>query len=65
MTLFPETMRLLKEKGAGDILVFGGGIIPKEDMEELSKQGCGRLFGPGTPTTDIVTYLKEKFPDRE
>ena len=64
MTLFPETLRLLKEKGAGDILVFGGSIIPKEDMEELSKQGCGRLFGPGTPTTDIVTYLKEKFPDR-
>ena len=64
MTLFPETMRLLKEKGAGDILVFGGGIIPKEDMEELYKQGCGRLFGPGAPTTDIVVYLKEKFPDR-
>ena len=64
MTLFPETMRLLKEKGAGDILVFGGGIIPREDMEELYKQGCGRLFGPGTPTTDIVAYLKEKFPDR-
>jgi methylmalonyl-CoA mutase, C-terminal domain len=64
MTLFPETLRLLKEKGAGDILVFGGGIIPREDMEELYKQGCGRLFGPGTPTTDIVAYLKEKFPDR-
>jgi methylmalonyl-CoA mutase C-terminal domain/subunit len=42
----------------------GGGIIPREDMEELYKQGCGRLFGPGTPTTDILTYLKEKFPDR-
>ena len=42
----------------------GGGIIPREDNEELYKQGCGRLFGPGTPTTDIVTYLKEKFPDR-
>ena len=57
-------MRLLKEKGAGDILVFGGGIIPQEDMEELYKQGCGRLFGPGTPTQEIVDYLKEKFPDR-
>jgi methylmalonyl-CoA mutase C-terminal domain/subunit len=64
MTLFPETMRLLKEKGGEDILVFGGGIIPKEDMEELYKQGCGRLFGPGTPTTDIVEYLRQKFPDR-
>ncbi|MEO0069464.1 MAG: cobalamin B12-binding domain-containing protein [candidate division WOR-3 bacterium] len=64
MTLFPEVMRLLKEKGAGEILVFGGGIIPKEDMEELYKMGCGRLFGPGTPTQEIVDYLKEKFPDR-
>jgi methylmalonyl-CoA mutase C-terminal domain/subunit len=64
MTLFPDTMRLLKEKGGSDILVFGGGIIPKEDMEELYKQGCGRLFGPGTPTQEIVDYLKQKFPDR-
>lgn len=64
MVLFPETMRLLKEKGASNILVIGGGIIPKEDMEELYKQGCGRLFGPGTPTGDIVAYLKERFPDR-
>ncbi len=64
MVLIPETMKLLKEKGAGDILVFGGGIIPKEDMEELYKLGCGRLFGPGTPTDDIVVYLKEKLPDR-
>lgn len=64
MVLIPEVMRLLKEKGAGDILVFGGGIIPKEDMEELYKLGCGRLFGPGTPTGEIIAYLKEKFPDR-
>lgn len=64
MTLFPETMRLLKEKGGGDILVIGGGIIPKEDMAELEKLGCGRLFGPGTPTQEIVAYLKERFPDR-
>ncbi|MGQ9708135.1 MAG: cobalamin B12-binding domain-containing protein [bacterium] len=64
MTLFPEVMRLLREKGAGDILVFGGGIIPKEDMEALYNMGCGRLFGPGTPTKEIVEYLKERFPDR-
>jgi methylmalonyl-CoA mutase, C-terminal domain len=63
MTLFPETMRLLREKGGADVLVFGGGIIPREDMEELYKQGCGRLFGPGTPTQDIIDYLREKFPD--
>lgn len=64
MVLFPEVMKLLKERGAGDILVFGGGIIPREDMEELYKMGCGKLFGPGTPTDEIVKYLKEKFPDR-
>lgn len=64
MTLFPEVMRLLKEKGGEDILVFGGGIIPQEDMEQLYRMGCGRLFGPGTPTQEIVDYLKEKFPNR-
>lgn len=64
MTLFPETMRLLKERGGADILVFGGGIIPRDDMEALYQQGCGRLFGPGTPTQEIVDYLREKFPDR-
>jgi methylmalonyl-CoA mutase C-terminal domain/subunit len=62
MTLFPETMRLLKEKGGGDILVIGGGIIPEEDMAALYEMGCGRLFGPGTPTSEIVNYLREKFP---
>lgn len=65
MTLFPETMRLLREKGGGDIIVFGGGIIPKDDMEELYRQGCGKLFGPGTPTQDIVDYLRGRFPDRK
>lgn len=64
MTLFPETMRLLREKGGADILVTGGGIIPREDIEELGRLGCGRLFGPGTPTTEIVDYLRGKFPDR-
>ncbi len=62
MVLIPDTMRLLKEKGAADIMVFGGGIIPEEDKEELYKQGCGKLFGPGTEIRQIVDYLKEKFP---
>src|SRR5512136_151322 len=59
MTIFPRVKELLKGKGAGDILLFGGGIIPAEDMAELQKQGIGRLFGPGTPTTEIVGYLKQ------
>jgi methylmalonyl-CoA mutase C-terminal domain/subunit len=61
MTIFPRVLSLLKEKSAGDILLIGGGIIPKEDMEELQKQGAGRLFGPGTPTSEIVDYLKQHF----
>ena len=58
MTIFPRVLELLKEKGAGDILLFGGGIIPPEDMAELQKHGIGRLFGPGTPTTEIVDYTE-------
>jgi methylmalonyl-CoA mutase, C-terminal domain len=61
MTIFPRVLSLLKEKSAGDILLIGGGIIPKEDMQELHKQGVGKLFGPGTPTTEIVEYLKQHF----
>jgi len=59
MTLFPRVLELLKEKGASDILLFGGGIIPEDDKKELEKMGIGRLFGPGTPTQDIVDYLKK------
>ena len=59
MTLFPRMVELLKEKGAGHVLLTGGGIIPKKDMDALAKQGVGRLFGPGTPTSDIVKYLSE------
>jgi len=61
MTIFPRVQQLLKEKGGDDILLFGGGIIPTEDMTELAKQGVGRLFGPGTPTSEIVSYLKQRF----
>lgn len=61
MTIFPRVLQLLKEKGASDILLIGGGIIPKEDMAELQKMGVGRLFGPGTPTSEIVDYLKQYF----
>jgi len=61
MTIFPRVRELLKQKGAEDILVFGGGIIAPEDMVELQKHGIGRLFGPGTPTSEIVDYLRQKF----
>jgi methylmalonyl-CoA mutase C-terminal domain/subunit len=59
MTLFPRVQQLLREQGAGHVLVTGGGIIPPQDMETLQKQGIGRLFGPGSPTSDAVEYIKE------
>lgn len=64
MTVFPEIVRHLKEKGAGDVLVCGGGIIPDDDAAELAKLGVGRLFGPGTDTRDVVKYLKDEIPKR-
>src|SRR5512146_10012 len=51
MTIFPAVLRLMKEKGLDDVLLTGGGIIPKEEMQELKSMGVGELFGPGTPTT--------------
>ena len=65
MTLFPRVRELLGEQGRDDILITGGGIIPKEDMERLREQGIGRLFGPGTPTSDLVEYIRGWFAERE
>jgi methylmalonyl-CoA mutase C-terminal domain/subunit len=59
LTLFPRVKRLLEERGRKDVLVTGGGIIPPEDMAELERQGIGRLFGPGTPTGDLIKYIEE------
>jgi methylmalonyl-CoA mutase, C-terminal domain len=58
MTLFPRVRQLLDEAGRADILLTGGGIIPREDMEALERQGVGRLFGPGTPTGDLIRYIE-------
>jgi len=59
MTMFPRVLALLKEKGATDVVVTGGGIIPKEDADELASMGVDRLFGPGTDTRDIARYIRE------
>jgi methylmalonyl-CoA mutase C-terminal domain/subunit len=61
MTLFPRVRVLLEAEGAGHILLTGGGIIPKEDMESLREQGIGELFGPGTTTTAAVGYISDWF----
>jgi methylmalonyl-CoA mutase C-terminal domain/subunit len=58
MTLFPRVLELMRERGIGDVLLTGGGIISKEDMAALQSQGVGSLFGPGTPTGAIVDYIR-------
>ena len=63
MTLFPAVVNELKKKNATDIIVFGGGIIPDDDIEELKKQGVAELFTPGTPLQEIVEWLRKRFPD--
>jgi len=65
MTLFPRVVDLLRADGRDDVLVTGGGIIPKEDMEVLRAKGVGQLFGPGTPTSDLIDYIKAWFAERE
>lgn len=61
MTLFARVIELLKEQNAGDIVVFGGGIIPEDDITELTRLGVARIFTPGAPTTEIVEWVNEKF----
>jgi methylmalonyl-CoA mutase C-terminal domain/subunit len=62
MTLFPAVVNELKKRNATDIIVFGGGIIPDDDIEELKKQGVAELFTPGTPLQEIVEWLRKRFP---
>ncbi|PYP70298.1 MAG: methylmalonyl-CoA mutase [Gemmatimonadetes bacterium] len=59
MTLFPRIRKLVDAAGRSDILVTGGGIIPPDDMDSLERQGIGKLFGPGTPTTELIAYIEE------
>jgi len=58
MTLFPRVLELMRERGIGDVLLTGGGIIPKEDMATLKQMGVGELFGPGTPTGAIIDSIR-------
>ena len=59
MAIFPKIKRLMEEQGLEDVILLGGGIIPDEDKEELKKIGVKGLFGPGTPTQEIVEYIEE------
>jgi methylmalonyl-CoA mutase C-terminal domain/subunit len=64
MTLFPAVIELLRKQNASDIRVFGGGIIPDDDIPKLKAQGVEEIFTPGTSTQDIVKWVKEHIPAR-
>ena len=58
MTLFPRVVELLRERGATDVVVFGGGIIPREDIVALKAQGIAEIFTPGATTSEIVEWIR-------
>jgi methylmalonyl-CoA mutase C-terminal domain/subunit len=57
MTVFPKIIDMMKEKGMNDVLLTGGGIIPEDDMKTLNESGVGKLYAPGTPTSEISEYI--------
>lgn len=59
MTVFPKVMDMMKQKNMDDVLLTGGGIIPDDDMQQLYKTGVGKLFAPGTPTSEIAFYITD------
>ena len=59
LTLFPRVKQLLKDAGRDDVLLTGGGIIPPEDVSRLESEGVGKLFGPGTPTSELIKYIED------
>ena len=61
MTLFPRVLDLFAEEGVDHVLLTGGGIIPEDDIKALQELGVGQLFGPGTPTSEAVGYIREWF----
>lgn len=63
--LMPEVTRLLREKDAGDVIVFGGGIIPDDDIEPLKRQGVKGIFTPGTTTRDIIAWVEQNIRPRQ
>jgi len=65
MTLFPKVVHLLRERGAGDLLVFAGGIVPRDDIAKLEEIGVEKVFTPGATTTEIVEWLNERLGARQ
>ena len=64
MTIFPKVLQLMRQKGLDDVLLFGGGIIPEKDINELKKMGVGELFTPGASTNEIVSYVRRWSEER-
>lgn len=65
MTVFPKLIALMKANGMDDVLLTGGGIIPEEDMEQLRAMGVGKLFAPGTNTSEIAEYIRDWTRNKE
>jgi methylmalonyl-CoA mutase, C-terminal domain len=65
MTLFPKVTALLRDRGAGDVVVFGGGIIPRQDIAALKERGVAEIFTPGARTSDIVQWVRSHVPARD
>jgi methylmalonyl-CoA mutase C-terminal domain/subunit len=63
MTLFPKVVEGLRARGADEIIVFGGGIVPEEDIEPLEQAGLAAIFTPGAPLSDIVDWVNEHIPE--
>ena len=65
MTLFARVLELLRERGAGEVHVIGGGIIPEQDAAKLREMGVGAIFGPGTPTTEPIEYVRRWYEGKK
>ena len=65
MTLFPRIVELCKEKGLDDVMVFGGGIIPNEDIPKLKAEGVAEIFTPGASTEDIIAFIRANLKARD
>ncbi|MGH7849244.1 MAG: cobalamin B12-binding domain-containing protein [Thermodesulfobacteriota bacterium] len=63
--IFPEIIRLFKEKGINDVTLFGGGVVPKQDIEDLKEKGVSAIFEPGASTDEIVRWVRENVTPRE
>lgn len=64
MATFPKVVELLAERGAGDVVVFGGGVVPEGDIAELRDSGVAAIFGPGTPLRDVTAWVDVNVPSR-